>query len=332
MVNNNKVEKFMQLNWTEEQVITDLNSLFSADNTLSSAQKNYSKYYGIDFENTLKIENNIDQITHEMGFFEVDEFTLCAHVYTHPHAKGTLLLLHGYYDHIGIYGSAIEFALKHQLNVFAYDLPGHGLSSGERASINDFQQYDRVFSKALELTQEKFKGLLHVMGQSTGCAIISNYLLTRKVMQQESPFQQVIFLAPLVRPHSWLKAIVAHSVLKYFVKSIKRTFGKNSKDDVFLNFLANKDPLQARKLSVAWVGALKKWVPMIESLDPVDIKLTIIQGTNDGTVDWEHNMEVLVNKYPQGKFHLIDDGCHQLVNEDKATKDQMYNILDKVFA
>lgn len=259
-------------------------------------------------------------------------FTLAAHIYRHPNPKGTLLLLHGYYDHVGIYGSAIQFALQHQLNVFAYDLPGHGLSSGERASISCFQQYDEVFCEALKLAQSQFSEPLHVMGQSTGCAVISNYLLTRGINQDESPFEQVVFLAPLIRPHSWRQARIAHSLLKPFLSGIKRTFAVNSKDPEFLRFLAEKDPLQPLRLSVAWVGALKEWVPMIESATPVDIRLTVIQGTKDGTVDWQHNMKVIHKQYPRANIHKIEGGHHQLVNEDQQTKDELYGILSTLFA
>lgn len=316
----------MQLNWTIDQVTQDLNPLFSGNNQPSEAQQAYCGYYGIDFENQL------EGLGHELGHFSAAGFTLAAHIYRHPNAKGTLLLLHGYYDHVGIYGSAIEFALKHQLNVFTYDLPGHGLSSGERASISCFQQYDEVFSAALKLAQDQFPGPLHVMGQSTGCAVISNYLLTRGIQQNESPFQQVIFLAPLIRPHQWWQARIVHSLLKPFLSGIKRTFAVNSKDPEFLRFLAEEDPLQPLRLSVAWVGALKKWVPMIESATPVDIRLTVIQGTCDGTVDWQHNMKVIQKQYPQAKIHKLEGGHHQLVNEDKQTQEELYACLSPLFA
>ena len=42
--------------------------------------------------------------------------------------QGTLLLLHGYYDHMGLYRHVVDWALSMNFAVLACDLPGHGLS------------------------------------------------------------------------------------------------------------------------------------------------------------------------------------------------------------
>ena len=297
---------------------------------ISPVQQRYLHYYQIDFA------AHSEAINHHIGSFSAAGYQLTAQVFYQQDAKGTALLMHGYYDHVGIYGSLIEFCLQQGWNVFAFDLPGHGLSTGERAAISDFKEYDEVFCAALD--QVKFlqehtasQALpLHLFGQSTGGAIIINYLLTRQIQQAESPFASINLLAPLVRPCEWGKAKILHALLKPFLKQVKRTFATNSNDIEFLRFIAEQDPLQPLALSVRWVGALKKWVQMIEECEPLDLAINIVQGDQDTTVDWQHNMPLLLQKFPQRQLLMIEGGRHHMVNEEIGKREQAYQWLSQM--
>src|SRR5690606_29972916 len=77
---------------------------------------------------------------HFMGVFEAAGYQLVAQYWlpTGVSPKGTVFFLHGYYDHVGLFSAFIGFLLRQGWIVVAYDQPGHGLSSGEQASIKDF--------------------------------------------------------------------------------------------------------------------------------------------------------------------------------------------------
>lgn len=300
--------------------------------SIAPVQQRYLHYYQIDFASYM------GGVRQHIGYFNGAGYQLAGQVFYQQNAKGTALLMHGYYDHVGIYGSLIEFCLQQGWNVFAFDLPGHGLSTGERAAISDFKEYDEVFCAA----QEQVKALqvhakteflpLHIFGQSTGGAIIINYLLTHQIKQQSSPFTSVNLLAPLVRPCSWTSAKILHTLLSPFMKQIKRNFALNSNDIGFLRFIAEQDPLQPLVLSVRWVGALKQWVQMIEECDSSDLSINIVQGDQDTTVEWRHNMPLLLEKFPQRKLLIIEGGRHHIVNEELEKRHQAYQWLEKTIA
>ena len=282
----------------------------------------YQAYYGLNFE------NDVENVEHVIGFMHVEQFKIIAHLFKSENAKGTVYLQHGYYDHVGLYGKLIKHCLLQGFNVFTYDLPGHGLSSGDRAGIDSFDQYDRIYCDGLALIQKYLPGPIVAIGQSTGAAIIINYLLTRGLTRYTSPFKSVYLLAPLIRPVDWKVSVIFYYVSRYFIKQMKRTFANNSNDSDFLVFLKKHDPLQPLFLKVSWVGALHRWIQVIENSAPVDLDLHVIQGTCDGTVDHKHNIKVLKEKFKSMDVSYIKDGRRQLVNEELSKLKQIFSNIE----
>ena len=287
---------------------------------LSEAARRYSRYYGIDFSDSRS------ELKHGFGYFEAAGHTLATHTWRPPRPRGTVLVCHGYFDHVGLYRHVIGRALELDYAVVAYDLPGHGLSSGPRAEIDDFGVYQTVLEQCLSEARPHFPGPWHAIAQSTGGAIVMEYLLRHG---DQSVFRKSILLAPLVRPHQWHTARWLHTLISPFTSSIKRVFTINSGDPDFLDFLENADPLQSRRLSARWVSALKKWLPAFKALPPRDISPVVIQGDKDETVDWRHNLSVIGEKFGKPEVHLLEGARHQLANEQADLRERMLRIIDR---
>jgi lysophospholipase len=58
--------------------------------------------------------------------------------------------------------------------------------------------------------------------------------------------------------------------------------------------------------------------------------LQIIQGTGDGTVDWEKNIPKIVEKFPGSSLHLVDEAGHHLVNESVHYRVQVFALIDRI--
>ncbi|MBX8470708.1 alpha/beta hydrolase, partial [Pseudomonas sp. RIT778] len=157
---------------------------------LSEEAKAYQRFYKTDFPER--------DVWRGMGRFDIDGYQLVSHCWWPAEtAKATLFLVHGFYDHTGLYRHVIEWALDQGFAVIACDLPGHGLSSGERASIRDFSEYqDALQGLFAEARSIALPEPWHLCGQSTGGAIIVDHVLNHG---ENSPAQgQLILLAPLV--------------------------------------------------------------------------------------------------------------------------------------
>jgi alpha-beta hydrolase superfamily lysophospholipase len=274
----------------------------AAQQPLSTEACAYQRFYQLDLP-----------VHSWLGRFRAAGFDIVAQVWTPPQPVATLFLVHGFYDHMGLYRHALQWALSQGFAVISCDLPGHGLSSGERASIADFRDYqtvlDALFAEAAGLQLPK---PWHLLGQSTGGAIIVDHLLHRGA---QSPAQgQVMLMAPLVRPWAWGWSKLSYRLLNPFVNGIARRFSENTNDPAFMPFLV-ADPLQPRRLPTAWVGALVQWVRRIERAPGSMREVLIVQGENDTTVDWRYNLSVLRTKFASVQVLQVPGARHHLVNE-----------------
>lgn len=282
----------------------------------SAHEQAYRRFYGL------------EQVLAEdfrLGYFQVAGYRIAAQVWWPAQPRATLILVHGYYDHSGLYRHVVEWALQMGFAVLAFDLPGHGLSSGARASIDDFSEYQLVLqgallqAAALELPQP-----WHLCGQSTGGAILIDYLLHG---QPGPEVGRSILLAPLVRPRAWGWSQLSYRLLSPFVSEIPRRFSDNSSDPAFVEFVEHHDPLQSRSLPTAWVGALSQWVPRIEGAPRSAHSPLIVQGEADMTVDWAHNLEVLQGKFAEPEILRLAQARHHLANESEALRRRYFDFL-----
>ncbi|MFP1681615.1 alpha/beta hydrolase [Alloalcanivorax sp. C16-1] len=314
----------MPFPFTRDEILQHWQPLnWEAFDPLDESSQRYARYYGIDFDARLP------ELQHGFGYFEAAGHTISVHAWRPPAPRGTVLICHGYFDHVGLYRHIIGHVLQRGYAVLAYDLPGHGLSSGPRAAIDDFRIYREVLEQCLSLASNHFPRPWNVIGQSTGGAIIMDYLVHHGFDRDDNPFANIILLAPLVRPFKWGTARWLHTLVKPFARSIKRVFTVNSGDPDFLDFLENKDPLQDRRLPARWVTALKRWLPGFEAADRVKISPVVIQGDQDETVDWRYNLKVIRAKFEDPDIHMLPGARHHLANERDEFRRKIFAIIDR---
>lgn len=295
--------------------LDDFSFALSTRDQHGHGHREYFQYYGIDFPD----------IEHRFGALDCKGYRIACHYFAPADPEGTVFLIHGYLDHVGLFKHLISFSLQQGFAVFAFDLPGHGLSSGETAVIHDFQEYVAVFAAIIEQTGADLAKPWHLVAQSTGGAVSMDYLLS----SHNNPFASVTLLAPLVRAAHWHWIVMQYNVIKSFVKKVPRKFRANSNDHEFVEFLSEREPLQAHFLSVEWVGALKRWIPRFLSFAQKDIPLLIVQGTADATVDWRYNIKQIKKKFTSVEVIMLDGARHHLANETENYRQHIYAALQR---
>jgi alpha-beta hydrolase superfamily lysophospholipase len=293
---------------------------------LSTPVQAYLNFYGINFT------DEIVNIRHRFGALDTKKFRIAAHFWQPKNPVGTVVVVHGYYDHVGVFDHPIRYALTHNLAVLAFDLPGHGLSSGEQAVINSFDEYADVLASVMQQMKSFFVGPVYALGQSTGCAVILNYLWRYANVQNEcTQFAKMALCSPLILARGWRgSGQYVYALLKHFLRKVARGKGHSSHDFTFNHFL-QIDPLQSKFLSVRWVGAMKQWHQQFSAFQTLQTKLLVVQGTGDKTVDWQYNIPLIQQKLPQASVVYVEAAGHQLVNESEEYRAPVFAAIDNYF-
>ena len=271
----------------------------------------YRRLYGLD-----QLEGQFWQ-----GYVKMPLFKLHVQVYQPviDQIKGTVFLLHGYLEHSGIYQPIIRELLDQGFSVITYDLPGHGLSDGNVASIQNFDHYQQVLHAVhqyLRNADQLPKPWLGI-GQSTGAAIWMHHLLEYAEQRKNPIVERVLLLSPLVRPakSAWWHNSVGLGIIRRIKREVPRHFKRNNHNPEFLRFVRLKDPLQPRMMGMDWILAMSKWMLEMEQRPACRIPVWLAQGAQDQTVDWRYNIEFIREKFRLQTLLMLEEGSHQLINE-----------------
>ncbi|NER40232.1 alpha/beta hydrolase [Bacillus megaterium NBRC 15308 = ATCC 14581] len=128
------------------------------------------------------------------------------------------MLLHGYYDHAGVLSTVIRFLIQQGFHVLTFDLPGHGLSTGERGAISEFFSIQKVLEKSYVDTCLRSLPV-YIVAHSTGASAAVDYILNNP---ETSQIQQC-----LSRPSFGLIAECNHHFSKA-LKSVHQEFEEDT--------------------------------------------------------------------------------------------------------
>ena len=307
-----------RINWEQttlrEQLIIEPIELADLDR-YSPAVEEYFAHYGLD--------GDWCDAEHLFGSFESAGFKLAAHLYKPAQYAATVLLFHGYLNHTGQFRNLIRFLLENGFAVAVYDFPGHGLSSGQTAAIDSFDQYVQTTQDFLKLLHRYLGGPFHAVGFSTGAAILVEMMLENIA----DDFEKIVLAAPLIHWTAYEQSKGTYKVYTQFTDKIARFHRKNSSDKKYLIFNKTQDYLHAKHLSLKWVKALFDWNDKIEPMAACNRETLILQGDKDGTVDWHYNIDLIGKKFPNATIQMIPGANHELFNEAPEYKQQVLEFV-----
>jgi len=298
-----------------ESLTRVLTPLPSAAATDPAVLADYYGFYHLDFSAF------VPGVVHTIGWLSSGAHQIVVQRFDHPSPAGSAVICHGYYDHVGLYGYLIRFLLEQRLTVVTFDQPGHGLSSGPRATIGSFDEYVQSLTDVIVHHQATLPGPWYIIGQSMGGAIAMEYLARRP----DHGFREVVLLAPLIRPANWRLARWAYLLARYTISERPRTITENAENPEFMA-LMRRDPLAPMVLPVQWVTAMVTWMRAFEARGELPFEPLVVQGHADRTVDWQHNLATL-RKMTRPTVLEIPAARHHLVNESEPIRELIFDWL-----
>jgi alpha-beta hydrolase superfamily lysophospholipase len=94
----------------------------------------------------------------------------------HP-PRATLINLHGLGDHSSLYPALPEYFVPHGIAIHAFDLRGHGRSGGQRAYLEDWNDYREDLDTFVALVAGQSAGRPFLLGNSLGGLAVLDYAL-----------------------------------------------------------------------------------------------------------------------------------------------------------
>ncbi|MET1122418.1 alpha/beta hydrolase [Priestia megaterium] len=282
---------------------------------MNENMKRYSEFYNLPTENIM-YRYGFESFVHEWLFIQS---------FRPLPVKAHILLLHGYYDHAGVLSTVIRFLIQQGFHVLTFDLPGHGLSTGERGAISEFSLYTESIREVVRRHLSSSSLPVYIVAHSTGAAAAVDYILNNP---ETSQVRKAVLVSPLVRPYRWNAITILIKPLKTFTRNLKRMLRNNSSDAKFLRFVKN-DPLQYDQVPLSWVEALIRWNELIKKGNSSSVPVLILQGKKDTTVDWRYNVGFLLKKFPNIEVELIENGKHHLLNEEELIRDKVFSSIHR---
>ncbi len=228
-------------------------------------------------------------------------------------SRGTLFVLHGYLASLGNFSGIIRVMLAEGWSVTALDLPGHGLSSGERAGIGEFSDYTQALNAWLEALKE-ISALLPrpwvVLGHSTGASAVIEMSRTR-----ELPWDYLILSAPLIRHVYWEVGQGLAWWNQWWLRSLQP--------------LVSPDPLVGiYNVPVSWVLALGRWESRLDFKPRPDIPVLLHQDWQDQVVDFRHNLPLVARGFPNNRVFWQSGMGHVTLADFHRYEEAFQPLLD----
>ena len=209
-------------------------------------------------------------------------------------SKATVFFFHGYFDYAAKFNRFYAALLENGYSVVSVELPGHGLSTGPRGEIGNFEDYGRLVRDALDWADEAgIKKPYLGAGHSTGSAALAIF-----VTGNTDPGLEAVFLgSPIGRSKAYYPAVVGSVLMRPFMFAVKAGW----KGDYSVNYV----PL-------SWFRAQRAWVKTHPEMQPSDIPAFICWGGEDDTLDLKYSRRLYDRLFPNSVSFDFPDGRHNL--------------------
>ena len=273
----------------------------------------FDSYYGL----------RTNGLYRDFGYIDAAGYKIAVHYFAPERSKGTAVLIHGYHCHSGLEKNLINRLTEENISVVAFDLPGHGLSDGAPATIDDFGKYTKVLAAVDRALKAETPPPYYLIGHSTGSSVIIDKALNGEL----HGYSAVILAAPLVRSQLWGLSSFGRALISPFSQEVPRVYRDDTSNLDYLEFVRTKDPFQHMGIPLEWFDSLSKWNIRISEAPQSSVKMTVLQGTLDVVVDYEYNLTFLSEKFPNTEILIFENANHEIFNEAEPIREEVFSAL-----
>lgn len=285
----------------------------TADSSASPALRSYLSAEDLDIADSI----------HRFGTVRIGKLEIACQTWIPSRSRGTVFLVHGYYNHTGSWSPHIRRFLSEGWSVAALDLPGHGLSDGPRFDVDSMGEYSLALRAFEDSVRNSAPRPWTLVGHSLGGLVVLD-----RARRADYPYANTVLLAPMVRYDGWTWIGAVLPVVSLFKDYMDR--GRNlasSSDTAFLHRV-ERDPLEGWRTSTHWLKEVRRWNAEAASARFAPSRWFLLQGDADRTVDFHHDIDWIADRTGGLRVRIFKGARHHLHNEGGALGDLVRASLD----
>ncbi len=240
-------------------------------------------------------------------------------------SRGEVIIVHGFGEHSGRYGSLTDHLVNHSYTVTGYDHRGHGLSDGLPGHIEHFYEYEDDLHKIIAHVRDRSKSPnLYLIAHSMGGLVALRYLAKRG-----DDLSGAIISAPLVAvavPVPAHKLIIARLCARFrpYMRLNNGINPAHLSRDTEVGKAYATDPLVNRKVSARWFAEATRAMEEVKDwATQITLPLLVMHGTEDKLASCDATKRLFEKIGSKDKELGIYSGYyHELFNEPE--KHQLY--------
>ncbi len=244
-------------------------------------------------------------------------------------AKANMILVHGYAEHSSRYSEMAEKLLSAGINVYTFDLTGHGKSSGRKAYIDRFQDYVKDLNDLKNKVNMSPDLPTFIYGHSMGALVVISDILLKK-----SSYDGVIFSAPALKIQEDLSPFLQKisgvmSVIVPKLKTVVLDSSLISRDPKEVDKY-QRDPLNYRGGTYARTGAeiIKTTKICAELFHEFTLPVFVTHGSADGLTDPSTSQEFYDECSSKDKTIKIYEGLYHEIMREPEKNEVIQDIID----
>lgn len=241
--------------------------------------------------------------------------------------RGVMILVHGLGDHGGRFAALARRMNQQGWAVFAFDLPGHGRSTGRRGTAKTYDSVLGIIAAARQMLLEQFGAKNQiVIGHSMGGNFAVNYALRRTEFESRHmpALSGLILVAPMLMPPGLLDrrrifAAWGTGQLFRWIRISKPAKTDQLTRDPEVVRRINADPLQHAHISLYLATQLLAQGRFaLDHASEIDTPTLIMQGDEDELIDQAACRNLALRIGEQSEFVRWPGGRHDLINDIDA--------------
>lgn len=246
--------------------------------------------------------------------------------------RAHVVILHGYLEHCGRYREVGEFLANNKnISVTAFDLRGHGKSSGQRGYIQSWMDYHQDVSTVLLDSMSTTSLPCFVLGHSNGGLLALDYFQTHTT--DSLNVKGVIVTSPFLKAADDLGAVrmFLSKVLGCLMPKLSLAADVKSSDltrDTKIAKANEEDSLVLKKFTLGWASQGMEAQSRVLSCTDFSLPLLFVYAGDDKISNPNTNREYAASiKQDDETVILREQDYHEVLNE--IDRHELYETISE---